>query len=99
MQELIDALLIVDKAQDLLNKKLYEQKWWLTNGFPDDPDARVQKVIELADKHLITNIGGCNWENINILEEIGYSIYAGEQDSFGWLSGCIETVNGVIVYG
>ena len=28
-------------------------------------------------------------ENIDILENLGCSIYAGEQDSFGWLNGCI----------
>ena len=99
MQELIDALLVVDKANDLKNKSVYHNKFYLTNGSPNDPDIRVQKVVELANKHLINIKGGCNWDNINILEELGYSIYAGEQDSFGWLSGCIETVNGVIVYG
>ena len=99
MQELIDALLVVDKANDLKNKSVYHNKFYLTNGSPEAPDIRVQKVVELADKHLINTEGGCNWENIDILENLGYSIYAGEQDSFGWLSGCIETVNGVIVYG
>lgn len=99
MQELIDALLVVDKANDLKNKSVYHNRFYLTNGSPEASDIRVQKVIELANEHLINIEGGCNWENIDILENLGYSIYAGEQDSFGWLSGCIETINGIIVYG
>lgn len=33
------------------------------------------------------------------MQENGYLVYAGEQDSFGWLVGCIKTKNGIIVFG
>ena len=58
MQELIDALLVVDKANDLKNKSVYHNKFYLTNGSPEAPDIRVQKVIELANEHLINIEGG-----------------------------------------
>jgi hypothetical protein len=32
-------------------------------------------------------------------QEKGYKIYAGEQDSFGWLSGVIKTKKGEIMFG
>lgn len=34
-----------------------------------------------------------------ILWRNGYNLYAGESDSFGWLSACITTAKGTIVFG
>lgn len=50
---------------------------------------------------LITAGGRCNWSNIRQLREHGFDVYAGEQDSFGWLTGCIEYPDHerVVVYG
>lgn len=59
----------------------------------------VSYIEELACSVLITDDGSCNWDNIYKLRNDGYLIYAGEADSFGWLTGCIETKRGVIVYG
>ena len=55
----------------------------------------------LANISLITNQGKCNWENINALRKLGYNIFSGEKDSFGWLTGCIQKKNDnrILVYG
>lgn len=54
----------------------------------------------LANAYLITDKGGCNWENIHKLQKFGFKVYPGDYDSFGWLTGCIENPNGhVLVYG
>ncbi len=34
-----------------------------------------------------------------MIRKAGYDVYAGEQDRFGWLTGCIEMKRGVIVFG
>ena len=43
------------------------------------------------DDILITNGGQCNWEAMEYVMKNGnFRIYAGEKDSFGWLTGVIE---------
>ena len=61
----------------------------------------LDEVVSLCDDYLIADGGQCNWENIRILERNGYSVYAGDQDSWGWLTGCVQKKGDkrVIVYG
>ena len=35
-------------------------------------------------------ISDVNWTAVEYLKQRGYKVYAGEKDSFGWLTGCIE---------
>lgn len=74
-------------------------KHYLTNGTPDKPDSDVQKLIELANQHLINKDGSCHWINHHRLEVHGFPVTCGEKDSFGWLTGCVETKHGIFVYG
>jgi hypothetical protein len=65
-------------------------------------DSPLQDIAEsFACGELITNGGGCNWDNINLLRNNGYDVYAGEKDSFGWLTGCIQKKGDarILVYG
>lgn len=75
---------------------------------PDEADVRYAKTTsateeceEIANTLLISNGGRCNWVNIKALQQHGFDIYAGEKDSFGWLTGCIGFPDGerVLVYG
>lgn len=59
----------------------------------------IRQIEYEADKFLITKEGACRWENHEWLGEKGYSVFCGERDRFGWLTGCIQTKKGVIVYG
>ena len=57
----------------------------------------IDAVVYLADEHLT---GNENFKNIVTVREAGFDVYAGEQDRFGWLVGCIELKRGgVIVFG
>ena len=58
----------------------------------------VYNAVQLADELLIDSDGKCNWENIEILRNYGYGVDALERDQFGWLTGGIFTIRGVIVY-
>lgn len=60
---------------------------------------KLNKILSLADGLLISSKGGCDWDNISILQTKGYSVGPGEKDSFGWLTGVIHTSKGAIVYG
>lgn len=62
-----------------------------------------EEVISSCCDVLITSNGQCNWVNIATLRNNGYSIFAGEKDSFGWLIGCIQKkddpLRRTVVYG
>lgn len=59
----------------------------------------ISEVSALASEVLVGDKGQCLWDQHKILEDAGYAVFAGEKDSFGWLTGCIQTRKGVIVYG
>ena len=56
----------------------------------------VKEAINLADDCLTDED---NNYNIQYVKEAGFDVYAGEQDRFGWLTGCIELQRGVIIFG
>lgn len=64
------------------------------------PDIVDEIEVECCSL-LIGKNGGCNWDNIKALRDKGYRVYAGERDSFGWLTGCISKPGDsrVICYG
>jgi hypothetical protein len=66
--------------------------------YEEDLHPLIQIVIKLADSVLIKPDGTCNWVNIYRVRE-KYKVEAGEQDSFGRLTGIIKTSKGGIVYG
>lgn len=59
------------------------------------------EVVGLCNEYLITNDGLCNWGNIRILRSNGYRVFAGEKDSFGWLTGCVQKDDDerIVLYG
>ena len=58
------------------------------------PHPLTTAVIYLANEHLADN-----YDNIHLLKKNGYNVFAGEQDRFGWLTGCIQLKKGIIVFG
>ena len=62
-------------------------------------DKELVLIESLAEELLIKDNGQCDWSNIDKLKELGFNVYAGDEDSFGWLTGYIETKNGIVVYG
>jgi hypothetical protein len=64
-----------------------------------DNNEIVNRLSSLADGLLINDRGGCNWDNIAIVENMGYNVFPLEKDRFGWLIGGIQTSKGIIAYG
>lgn len=96
--DLITALDVMENfySDDMLIKKgdlLYYPTYDLDD---DDP---VEIALVLANNLLITSNGYCNYKNMRILEQKGFEIYPGEKDSFGWLIGCIQKNDRVLVFG
>ena len=95
-QKTIDDLIADLKRIEVIDIPLQDE----TNVFFGnlDADTQVSDACCLAEDLLITNSGKCNWENINHLRTNGFDVTAGEEDRFGWLTGCIHTSKGIIVY-
>lgn len=58
--------------------------------FNTDKGGFATYVMELCCGLLITVGGSVNYKNLLTLEKAGYDVYAGDKDSFGWLTGCIQ---------
>lgn len=86
----------------------------LINDLPDDHDwlgvsveegskylrgSIAAAVDSNACRSLITPEGRPNFQAIAKVEEAGFRVYPGDRDSFEWLTGCIKTNKGVIVFG
>ncbi len=58
----------------------------------------AQTISDLATTHLIGPNGECLWDQHDILIQAGFDVFAGEKDRFGWLTGCIQTSKGLIMF-
>lgn len=61
----------------------------------------IEYVEGLCCGELICSDGSCDYDGIRLLKKSGYDVFAGEKDSFGWLTGCVKK-NGddrILVYG
>lgn len=70
------------------------------NGNPTENAVLMDKIEALAQEVLITADGHPDYKSIQDMKKYGYKVYAGERDSFGWLTGCIQKGNGpIFVFG
>ena len=67
--------------------------------FPEELIVLAEEIDEEASALLIGRDGRPNYEAMAELKKLGYEVVPGETDSFGWLTGCIVTKKGEIVYG
>lgn len=83
-----------------LLRKVEEDDTIQKQGTYLDPEIPIiDEISNLAERFLITKGGFCHWSNIHFLEDMGFKAFPLERDSFGWLSGGIQTKKGVITYG
>jgi hypothetical protein len=59
----------------------------------------IATTISLANDCLIANDKQVIQSNIDIVAEYGFSIYVGDMDNYGWLTGIIDLPHGVIMFG
>lgn len=80
-----------------LLKKIDEDETIDKQTIENQSHPLIKTVIYLADEHLA---GADDFKhNISLIKQAGFDVYAGEQDRFGWLSGCIQLKKGTIVFG
>jgi len=71
----------------------------LNFGYIEDRHLLVQNAVYVADQVLLLPGGQRNYPNEIELRNQGYYVFCLESDGFGWLSGGIHTMKGVIAYG
>jgi len=60
----------------------------------------IPAILALCDTVLITKEGQPNFETIDKLwHDYQYFVTPGERDRFGWVTACLHTKKGVIVFG
>jgi hypothetical protein len=89
----------MDNFIELLTDIENDNSIMVYNDFFDRSHEKIRTAASMASDFLIMEDGHCNWDNIDILGDIGIRVFAGEQDRFGWVTGCIGLKNGIIVYG
>ena len=95
---------LIDRLKKLENYKLeyvkYLNNYNSINKFKTAVVRNIiNKIISLGNIYLINEDGSCNYINIELLKNHKFNVFAGERDRFGWLTGCIETSKGIIVFG
>lgn len=95
MEKLLKALEDLYKIQGNCYYCEYDGRTYFENNEVAD------EAITLCDEQLIAIGGRCNWDNIKVLNDNGYYVFAGERDSFGWLTGCVRKKDDprILVYG
>jgi shikimate kinase len=93
MKELLEVLERLYMDQD----NIYQEEGWTSFN----ESELYNEAVALCNEYLITSGGSCNWDNIHVLRNNGYRVFAGEKDNFGWLTGCVQKHNDlrVLVYG
>lgn len=60
---------------------------------------REKEASLLAEETLLYPSGKCCWENIQLVLDNGFHVYAGERYGKRWVVGCISTSKGILTYG
>lgn len=77
-------------------------------SLPEDKDAPldvidhplVDEIIFIATRLFIDDKGEPLFDEMDRLQhDYGYFIFPGERDRFGWVTACLQTKKGFIVFG
>ena len=92
MEELIKGLAELENSEEVVKSKyLHDQNY---------PEAIFKVEIVSGLANCLVRGGDPDWTAIKAIEEkTHYSVFAVEKDSFGWLTLCILTKKGILVFG
>lgn len=105
VQTLLDLMVRIESHPPIVQllKKEDPTSIFLTDNtlLPDDMDfvGMVERWEYLADLYLIREDGAPDIERLALLEQRGYRVGPGEQDSFGWITGKIRKGRLVYIFG
>ena len=109
--EIIKVIEQLDKLMDDLQKINYpgENDSWYLHDLPsqyEEIKKKIEEIVSRADQVFIISSGRLAGQPdfvrhglLKSLSKDKYHITKGESDSYGWLSGKLNTPRGIIVYG
>lgn len=86
-------LLLIHQLLTYLNE---DNNIAIENGVYSPSNPLVHALLYLAEDSLT---GADGMAHIHYLRQQGWDISPGDQDRFGWLTGCIQLRRGLIVFG
>lgn len=97
----MDKLLTSLRAIEAFDSSFDEGEEFILNNLDDSHllQKLICEAVGFADEFLVTDGGQCAWENHAALKAEGYDVFPGERDRFGWLTGCIQTKKGILIFG
>lgn len=93
MEDSLNLLILLLKRVD--SDTLIE----VTNDYYLITHPLIDAIKYVANECLIGEDGHPDRENMDTIVRAGFPIFPGEQDRFGWLTGCIELSRGLITFG
>lgn len=69
------------------------------DSYPEPTKQQLEGLVSQLCCYMIRSDGTVNKSLVSALKQCGYQVTAGEQDSFGWLSGVVHTKVGRVVFG
>jgi hypothetical protein len=94
MDNNLQLLILLLKYIDSDTSIQVENKFYTYSSHP-----LVNAAKYMANEYLIGDDGHPDRDNIDIISSAGFPIFPGEQDRFGWVTGCIELSRGIIIFG
>lgn len=93
---------LLDKLDALMESGDFKSSVCEDDGRTYLSGDKIVEIDEDASGVLIESGGYPNYESMGQLKKLSngrYFVTPGETDSFGWLTGCLHTPAGIIVYG
>lgn len=93
MESLVAVLRMIEASEDIVA--------------PDDLDTLISEehrlvrhAQNLATTYLVTDIGTPNFVAMDeLFAKYGYFVFPGERGTLGWVSACLQTKKGIIMFG
>lgn len=82
----------------LLNVILNDDKLVIAEYNNEQIDEHYPTFGSLVDSCIIGEAGRVNYDAVNTLTSQGFKVGPGETDSFGWVTGIIQTGKGIYVF-
>jgi hypothetical protein len=93
--DLITVLIAIENSDEIENRDDCVLNW----GYIEERHRLIQDAVALADQLLVFSDGTRNYDNEREISLDGFYVTSLETDSFGWLTGAINTTKGLIAYG
>lgn len=92
MKKLLSYLNILENTEEL------KPSTYISSSVNDDLKILLINIKNRASQLLVRASGMPIIENIKCLEESGYKVFPGDKDLDKWITGCLKTSKGTIVF-